>query len=397
LRDLDLIAVYEAPGIATALARADAARAAIRTATAIPNPTLTFNPASVTGGGDAPPFFLAATLIQLIETAGKRPLRIAKARYLAESARFQAAAEAWRTVARVDTAAIDFAAARTKMVALDEQASIQRDLLDTAAKRRAVGLGSSVEMNLARTALTRFALDREATRAAEVEAIHRLAEAIGLDEAALPMDRLAMDLQRPPLPEAFLRSASDSAAVRRADVLESVADYAASVVEVGVQRAGRVPNVELGPSVEYDQGTKKWGASVGVALPIFNRNGGPIDEAEARRHIAQGQLSEVQASAIGEIDRTIAAYRQAAIALSVADRLIAGLSRQLAAQRKLVGAGQSGLADVLNAKADVALARVGRADALATLARARLAVEVAAQVTSDGFDPIQLLPALDTR
>ena len=397
LRDLELIALYDAPAISTARAKLDAARAAIRTARAIPNPTLTLDPAYVTGGGAAPPFFLASTLIQLIETAGKRPLRVAKAEYFAESARFQLAAAAWQAVARVDGAAIDLAAARARIAALDEQVAVQGDVLDTAAKRLAVGLGSSVELTIARTALTRATLERQTARAAEIDAIHRLAEALGLPETALPVDRLSVDLAGPRLADTFLLAARDGAPLRRADVLGGVADYAASVVETRLQGAARVPNLEIGPSVEYDQGTKKWGVSVAAALPIFNRNGGPIAEAGAQRRVAEGQLLEVQANAIGEVDRAATAYRQAIEGLAVADRLVAEQSRQLGAQRRLLTAGQAGRGDVLAVQGDLALARVGRADALATLARARLAVEVAAQAVGDGFDPAAFLTGLDEK
>lgn len=397
LRDLELIAIYDAPAIATARARWDAAQAAIRTASALPNPTLSLDPAYVTGGGAAPPFFLASTLIQLIETAGKRPLRVAKARYAAESARFQTATAAWTAIARVDGAALDVAAARARIAALDEQASVQAQVVETAAKRLAVGLGSSVELTIARTALTRATLDRQTALATEVDALHRLAEAVGLPQSALPMDRLALSLDVEPLPDIFIASARDATPLRRADVLSAVADYSASTIETRFQRAARVPNLEVGPSVEYDQGTKKWGVSVAGALPIFNRNGGPIAEADAQLRVAGGQLLEVQAAAIGEVDRAVAAYRQAVQGLEVADRLVSEQSRQLAAQRRLLGAGQAGRADVLTVQGDLAVAKLGRADALAALARARLAVVIAAQATSDAFDPSALLTELDTK
>lgn len=397
LRSLELIALYDAPSLAIARAKWNAAKAAIRTAGAIPNPMLTLDPAFVTGGGSAPPFFLAATLIQLVETAGKRPLRIAKAQYSAEAARFQIMTAAWQTIARVDGAAIDLAAARAKIAALDQQAVVQQLVVDTAQKRLAVGLGSSVELTVARTALTHSTLDRETVRAAKIDAFHRLVEALGVPENALPLERLDLELVSPPLSADFLHAARDAAALRRADILGGVADYATSIIESRLQKAGRVPNVEIGPSVEYDQGTKKWGVSVAGAIPIFNRNGGPIAEAQAQQRVAENQLLETQASAIGEVDRAIATYRQAVEGLAVADRLVSEQFRQLAAQRKLLAAGQSGRADMLSAQSDLALAQVGRADALATLTRARLAVELAAQAKSDGFDPASLIGVPETK
>lgn len=395
LRDLDLIAIYDAPNVATARARWDVARAAIQTANALPNPTLSLNPAYVTDGGAAPPYFLAGTLIQLIETAGKRPLRVAKAGYAAESARLQAVSAVWTTIARVDGAAIDMAAARARAAALDEQASVQAQVVETATKRLALGLGSSVELTVARTALTRATLDRQAALAAEVDASHRLAEAVGLSQSALPVDRLVLGLDASALPDRFLNSARDATPLRRADVLSGVADYAASVIDTRLQRAARTPNLEVGPSIEYDQGTRKWGASISGALPIFNRNGGPIAEADAQQRVAGDQLLETQTAAIGEVDRAVGAYQQAVRGLAAADRLVDEQSRQLAAQNSLLRAGQAGRADVLAVQGDLALARLGRADALATLARARLAIEIAAQATSDGFDPAARLTELD--
>lgn len=390
-RDLDLIAITEAPALPTALARWDAARAAVRTAGAIPNPTLSLNPAYISGGGGGPPLFLATTLIQLIETANKRPLRIAKTEYRAEAARLQVASTAWMVIAEVRGAAIDVSAARDRLAALDQQIAIQRDLADTAAKRLAVGLGSSVELTVARTALTRAVIDRAATAAAEVEAQNRLARALGLPVAALSGAPLDFGLEAPSLSEQFLATAAARAPLRRADVLAGIADYSASIVEFRLQNATRIPNVELGPSVEYDQGTNKWGLSVAVAPPIFNRNAGPIAEASAQERVAASQLLETQATAIGEADRAVAAYRQALAGVVVADRLVVDQQKQVLAQQRLLATGETGRADLLTGRANLAVARLGLVDARTALARARLAVEVAAQAMSDGSDPLTLI------
>ena len=80
-RALDVAGLYFNPALQVARAGWQAAGAAIVTAGQLPNPTFNVGPLYVTKAlaGEAP-WFLAASLVQIIETAGKRGARVARAR-----------------------------------------------------------------------------------------------------------------------------------------------------------------------------------------------------------------------------------------------------------------------------------------------------------------------------
>lgn len=392
VRALDLAALYFSPNLQLARTRWNVAKAVVRTAGEIPNPSLSLNPLYVvSAAAGASPWFVSAGLIQIIETMGKRPKRVARASYLAEAARLDVRNTAWTVVGQVNGYLLDVAAADARIAALDQQIAAQTGLVDAAEKRLRVGLGSFVELSTARLVLTRAILDRQSSVAARVDAQHRLADAIGVPSAALPLDRLVLPRLDQRLPPDLPGRIKAKAALNRADLLAALANYAASTVELQLQTAGRYPNVELGPGFEYDQGDRKWGLSLAVQLPVFNRNGGPIAEAEAQRRQAADQFTADQARVIGEVDRTIAAYAEALRSLDLAVRLFDEQARRAKAQEALFVQGEIDRLELLAARAELATAVVGRADAQGTVAKARLAVELAGQISADGLDPGALI------
>src|SRR5215471_4051535 len=90
LRLLTLAAFYFNPVLDAARARAAAAEAAIVTAGARPNPTITLTP------GIPSPYLLGFDLEVPIETAGKRGYRLDEARNLSEAAKLDLAETAWK-------------------------------------------------------------------------------------------------------------------------------------------------------------------------------------------------------------------------------------------------------------------------------------------------------------
>jgi len=387
-RALDLAALYFNPALQVARARWQVADAAVVTADQIPNPTFNVSPLYVTNavGGEVP-WFLTAGLIQIIETAGKRGVRVARAKYLAEATRLDARNITWETIGRVNGALLALAAARTRIAAIDRQVAAQTDLTDIAEKRLIAGLGSRLELLAARTALNRARLDRQAAETALAEAHNLLAQAVGVPVDALPLDRIAANNPDEPLTADFEKSVRQQAVLNRADLLARLADYAASDMALQAELANRYPNLELGPAFEYDKGAQQWGLSLTAAIPIFNRNEGPIAEALAHRRQAGDEFIALQASVIGDIDRAIAAYDSAQRSFAVADALAARQRAQLPAQEALFAHGETDRLELLAARVERANAELVRADAQAALAKARLAVQLAGHRFVNGFDP----------
>ena len=249
-----------------------------------------------------------------------------------------------------------------------------------------MGLGSSLELVTARSVLTRATLDRQATSVALTETLHQLAIAAGIPAAQLTLDRLALPSLTRPLPPDFAARVRGAAPLNRADLLARLADYAASDATVRLQLAGRAPNFDVGPGFEYDQGNRKWGVSLAVALPIFNQNGGAISEALSTRRQAADQFTAAQAAIIGEVDRATAAYEQSTTSLQVAEQLYAEHAVRARIQETLFARGEIDKLELLVVRSELAAAVTARADAQGTVAKAALAVEAAGQLAVDEVD-----------
>lgn len=386
-----MAALYFNPSLQVARSKWQVATAAIETAGQFPNPTVSVSPLYVTTAtAGISPWVVASSLVQIIETAGKRQFRLVRAQYLAEAARLDVLNTAWDTIGRVNGALLDVAAAQNRAAAIERQLAAQSGLAEIAEKRLQAGLGSRLELTTVRTLLTRVTLDQQAARTTLVEAQHQLAQAVGVPFEALPLDRLVLPSLNQALPPGFEARVRDTAALNRADLLARLADYAASAVALQLEVANRVPNIDLGPNFEYDQGDRKWGLALTVQVPVFNQNQGPIAEAAAQRRQAADQFVALQAGVIGEVDRAIAAYQAALRSLAVADRLYQQQSRQASAAEALFARGETDRLELLAARVELATAGLGRADARATVARARLAVELAGHLSPDGFNPALL-------
>lgn len=386
-RALDLAALTFNPSLQVARSKWHVAEAAVVTAGQIPNPTISTSPLYVTNPGGLPAWVVASSLVQIIETAGKRQFRLARARYLAEAARLDVLSAAWDVASRVSGALVDLAAAQSRAAAIARQVEVQSELVEVTEKLIQAGFGSRLELLTARTVLNRAILDQQAVQTTLIDARHRLAQAVGVPFGAIPLDRLSLPSLDQVLPPGFEIKVRDTAALNRADLLARLADYAASDMTLQLEVANRIPNVELGPNYEYDQGLRKWGLSLTFELPIFNQHQGPIAEAAAQRRQAADQFIALQAGVIGEVDQTIATYDAAVRFLAAADRLFRQQNQQARIQETLFARGETDRLQLLAARVELAIAALARVDAQSAVARARLAVEQAGHLAVGGFNP----------
>ncbi len=385
---LDLAAIYFNPDLQVARDKWHAASAAIVTADQIPNPTFNVAPYDVaSAGAGVLPLFLTSSLVQIVETAGKRKYRLARAQYLAEAARLDVLSVAWDTTSKVNTALVELAAAQTRATAVGRQVAVQSELVDVTEKLIQAGFGSRLELLTARTALNRAVLDQQTAQTALIDAQHQLAQAVGMPFDAIPMDRLTLPSLNQTLPPGFAARIREAAPLTRADLLAKLAEYAASFVTLQLEVANRIPNIEFGPAFEYDRGAKFWGVSLTAQLPMFNQNEGPIAEAAAQPRQAADQFTAFQAAVIGEVDRATAAYDSAQRSLAAAERLFAQQNQQVRTQTALFSRGESDRLEFLAAQVELATAALARVDAQSAAAKARLALEQAGHVSVDSFDP----------
>jgi outer membrane protein TolC len=156
--------------------------------------------------------------------------------------------------------------------------------------------------------------------------------------------------------------------------------------------AKQYPDFHLGPGYQYDLGENKWSLAVALELPLFNRNQGPIGEAEARRRQAAAEFTAAQAKAIAEIDGAAAAQSAAAAQLVHLRQLRAELQKQTALVQARLDAGDADRVELQNVRIDLAGSDATFLDAEAGAALAAGQLEDALQVPFRNLSAVVAVP-----
>ena len=189
-----------------------------------------------------------------------------------------------------------------------------------------------------------------------------------------------------PLPSAAAPADTALAAARqvslrsRADVLAALARHDAARAAFTAEAAKRYPDIHFGPSYQWDQGASKWSLGLTLELPVFNRNEGPIAEAQAKARQTAADFNAIQTRVLAEIDRAAVTQAGAAASLSSLTGIQAELTRrQQQLQARLTGGGADQL-DLQNGRLELAAAELALVDARAQALAAAGQLEDALQV-----------------
>jgi cobalt-zinc-cadmium efflux system outer membrane protein len=379
LRALTLAAFYFHPDLDVARARWSVAQAGRVTAGERPNPSVAAGPGYDTTTKTPSPWIPFVGFDIPIETAGKRGHRLAQASHLSEAARLDVASAAWRVRSRVRASLVDLWAASEERTLREEEQALQQDNVRLLKLQWEVGAISAFELIQARLAAdaSRLALREAERRSAEARV--RLAEAVGVTADALDGVSLSFEGLDDVPPEAALAEARAQALLSRTDILSALAAYAAAQEALQLEVAKQYPDIHLGPAYEYDQGDNKWTLGVGLTLPIFSRNRGPIAEAEARRAEAAASFDALQARVLSEIDQALAGYRGARAQESDAEELLANLRQEETTARAIFELGEISRSDLVALRLQLSASALARLDAVAGARQAVGALEDALQ------------------
>jgi outer membrane protein TolC len=238
-----------------------------------------------------------------------------------------------------------------------------------------------------------------AAETAVIESRSALAAALGVPVGALAGANIVWpELEHPPTDASIAPGTVQAAGLlNRSDVRGALADYSASENALQLEVARQYPDIHLGPGYAFEAEVNKWTLGIiSLTLPIFNRNEGPIAEAEARREEAAARFTGLQARVIGETDRALAQYRSATAALADAEAALALARQQEAAAQRLFNTGEGDRLLLIGARLQRVLAERGRLDALRRAQDALGALEDAVQqplAGEPGLPPIPLPPA----
>lgn len=319
--ELLLAALALNPDLAEARAHLAESDAAVRTAKALPNPSVNLALERYTQDqAGSRPWLWGISTNWLIDTALRRHLRTDLANAGVRAARLDYAEKVWEVRRTLRTALADVLLGERQRALADDAVAKAATLQAAQEQRRA--LGEAMPADVLQVALVQAqARDAAATAAQRVaDARARLARAVGVPASALEGVPLAWDdLDAPPdPPSAQLDALAAQARLARPDLERALVDYASRETELRQQVRMQYPQISIGPGYTYDHGVRKLQFSLGATLPLFDQNQGPIAEAEARREAAGRHIEAVQASIDSEIGAAAAKLAAARSALDAA-------------------------------------------------------------------------------
>ncbi len=367
LEALTFAAFFYHPDLDISRARLSGAAAGVRTAGEIPNPTINGNLEKVLGSAGPPsPWVYGLNVNMPLDFLWKRGYRIEQAEQSAMSARLELLETGWRVRSRLRIALLDHLLSVLELDARRFEETVRVDVASALERRLAVGEIFRLDVDAAKAEL---ATARVATLGSEgrvVESRAALAASIGVPGVALEGVRLSWpDLETVPAESALpLGSVVLAGLVNRLDIRRMLSDYAASEAALQLELRKSFPDVTLGPGYLWDQGDRKFTIGLSVSLPIFNQNGGPIAEAEARRKEVGARFLSLQAGAIAEMEAALARYRSAWAQLSETEKAIDSVQRREGTVRRAIELGEMDRVALTGVRLEMASARAARLGAL---------------------------------
>jgi cobalt-zinc-cadmium efflux system outer membrane protein len=307
LQKLSLAALYFNPALESARARIASSKAALVTAGARPNPTLGVAP------GIPSPYLLTLDFAIPIETAGKRTHRLEIARSLDDTARFDLADSAWTIRSAVRTALLNHVLAIRAVELFRSEEKVRDDQIRILEEILSAGEIIRQNVDLARSERNKTHLALVVAESQVTETKAAVAAAVGIPLSAvqsLAFTWPGIDIL-PPAESLSFEEIKRQAVLNRLDLRRSLSQYAAAEAALQLEIAKQYPDINIGPGYTFEERHSFFTLGLSTTIPLFNRNQGPIAEAEAHRMEASTTFLEKQAQAITGSERALAAYSAA--------------------------------------------------------------------------------------
>ena len=375
LQMISLAALYFNPALDLARARLATAEGAVVTASARPNPTFDLVP------GVPTPYLLTQDFLFVVETAGKRGRRVQIAKDLDQAARFDLADTAWTIVMSTRLALLNYLVAARNLELLNSEHRVREDQVAILERILSVGEITRLDVDLARIELSKTQVASRTAEGQVADAKAALAAAIGIPVAGLEGAQFSWpEMEAPPPAESLSADrVQRDAVLNRMDIRRSLAQYAAAEAAVQSEVAKQYPNFNIGPGYTYEERHSFFTVGFSTSPPLFNRNQGPIAEAEGRREEAAAAFLQTQTQVIARSERALGVYTAALKEVAETQSLHQLQQTQMQTVQRTIGAG-----------ADNRLSLDGLQIQLSILERARLdAVARAQHALGDLEDAVQ--------
>ena len=292
-----------------------------------------------------------------------------------------------------------------------ESVEIARQVVDLALARQQAGAGGEIDVNLARSELLEAELALRSAALESFEARSELAVQLGLTASPDTLD-LVDDLPEPPEWTVTDDTLLTLARANRLDIRAAAGAADAAAARVREERLKVFPTLELGVGMERSERSRAQGRNIladsalaslgagqptvdiapkekqgtdviigptlGMELPVFNRNQGGIARAELEHRQSLMQLDGLNRQVAQEIRR---AHARARVAWDnvrfYRDQVLPLRETSLELGRTAYQAGRTSLLNVLAAQRALLTARAGYADSLQASAAALVELEKA--------------------
>lgn len=398
LNALTLIADYYSPDLDVARSQIRISEAVIRTAGARINPSL-----SADGGYSAQPG--AHTIYAIspgftIETGGKRGYRILQAEKDADAARLSFAEAQWLLWARVRSALVNYLLAQRRVNLLERGTDFRTEISEMLEKRLGMGAASQPEVDVYRVELLRIEAALEAAKGDAAQKRVALATAAGVPLEALANWNFAYAGLDTPPPEISLslHKVQRSGLLHRLDVRRTLVEYAAADAALRLEIAKQYPDLQLAPTYGFEEGFARYTFSAVSALPIFNRNQGPIQTAEARRQQVEARFRALESQVIGEMGSAFALYQSALKEWRQESERVTTLQREREqAARRALEVGQGDRLSLALAQLETNTAALAQLDALVRVQTALGALDNSVQQPLEAGLSVPQAPEINPR
>jgi outer membrane protein TolC len=263
------------------------------------------------------------------------------ARSLDQAARFDLADSAWTIRSGVRVALLNYLLASQNLELFHSEEKVREEQINIFEQIFSAGEIPRQSVDLARIELSKTEVAIRMAEGQIRETKAALAAAVGLPVAALASADFSWpNIDAPPSAESLSPVEIQRGAVlNRLDLRRSLAQYAAAEAALQLEVARQYPDINIGPGYTYEEKHSFFTVGFSTTVPLFNRNQGPIAEAEARRKEAAAAFLERQAQVIARSEKALAVYTAALKELAEAEHLHKLQETQLEIMHQAIRAG----------------------------------------------------------
>lgn len=287
------------------------------------------------------------SLEQTLEWPGRTLARSRAADRTTAAARSSYRSDSLRLVLEVRRSYLAAAEAERRAEVLAEVTGVFREAVEDGEARRAEGDISGYDLRRLKLERARLEQRLAAARIERDAARRELAARILAESDIVAVATRGLPSGQPPEVD---RNAALAAALRRPDVVSGRRALEAADAEASSTRLGRIPDLRL--TGGYKTQTDDFdGAVLGVSLslPLFDRKGGAVQAAEARRSAADTRLALRRREARNDVLRAIDGYRSVRRrSRLVGQELLASSGELLEIARTAYAAGEMELVELLD-------------------------------------------------